>query len=156
MSSTENSILIIMVMIGLLGLHYWDRDVAVKQAVQSVKDKYEIEYQDKALKAEEAANTLLNATLSDERKKHAELNDIINWQSTTIDGLRKRPTRSELNSAVAEARKACTGAELYREDGEFLTGEAARAERIRVERDHLYEQYERARQKLDALKGDAG
>jgi hypothetical protein len=47
--------------------------------------------------------------------------------------------------STAEARPAaagCTGKELYRPDGEFLAGEAARADETRVLLKQCREQYE--------------
>ena len=69
--------------------------------------------------------------------------------------LRKRPTREQAkeraSSNPTSAPKTCTGAELPREDAEFLTGEAANAELIAKERDFYYERYEQSRLRLEAL-----
>ena len=69
--------------------------------------------------------------------------------------LRKRPTREQAkeraSSDPTSAPKTCTGAELPREDAEFLTGEAANAELIKQERDFYYEHYEQSRVRLEAL-----
>jgi len=144
---------VIVIIAALFGLHYYDRHKAVERAETALISKYEADYQKKVIDAQKASNNLLAAVIEDERVKNEALSNINAWQSATIDSLRKRPTRSQLNSAVAEARKACTGAELYREDGEFLAGEAARAEKLIKERDYYYEQYERARLALEALQG---
>lgn len=133
-----------------VGWHYYDRSQAITAAETALNDKYDREYQQKVLDAQKASSTLLAATIEDERIKNEALSNINAWQHATIISLQQRPTRSQLNSAVAEARKACTGTELYREDAEFLTREAARAERLIKERDFYYEQYERARLALEA------
>ena len=131
------------VVLGLLvGWHYYDRSEAITAAETALIAKYDKVYQEKVLKAQEASNDLLAATIEDERVKNEALSDINAWQHATIISLQQRPTRAQLNSAVAEARKACTGAELYREDAEFLAREAARAERLIKERDFYYERYE--------------
>ena len=47
--------------------------------------------------------------------------------------LRDRPERPADLSASATSGMACTGAGLYRADGEFLIGEAARADETRLQ-----------------------
>lgn len=57
-----------------------------------------------------------------------------------LDGLRNRPARSEVpGSSPADGQAGPgTGAALYREDGRFLAGEAARAETLRNELRRCY------------------
>jgi hypothetical protein len=65
--------------------------------------------------------------------------------------LHNRPDRPTPGGAVAPAAgnpPACTGAGLYRQDSEFLAGEAAAAAAIAVERDKLWRDYDDARRKL--------
>ena len=59
--------------------------------------------------------------------------------AAVVDSLRDRPDRPADSGAVpgatsagAEPAAGCTGAQLYRPDGEFLAGEAARADRLRL------------------------
>lgn len=74
------------------------------------------------------------------------------------DSLRKRPTRPSQagSSATARSTGSCTGSELYREDAEFLAGEAARADKVTIERDYYYERYEDARNLLAGTKSVGG
>lgn len=65
--------------------------------------------------------------------------------------LSKRPKRTD-PPLSPEATSSCTGTQLYREDGEFLAGEASRAERIMQERDFYYERYEEARTQIERMK----
>jgi TolA-binding protein len=73
--------------------------------------------------------------------------------------LRSRPSRpagSSNGSAVAAAGAAAagaTGAQLYLQDGQFLAGEAARAERVLIERDECRRLYDEAREKLKTGQG---
>lgn len=70
------------------------------------------------------------------------------------DQLRNRPSRPAEGAASAAAASppvAHTGAGLYREDGEFLAGEAAAAAIIVGERDLCYAQYDAAREALKRL-----
>lgn len=66
-----------------------------------------------------------------------------------LTSLRERPVRPD-PTIYTEAGGSCTGRELYREDGEFLTREAARAERILEERNYYFAQYEALRKQLNA------
>lgn len=57
-----------------------------------------------------------------------------------LDGLRDRPERPAVPSSGGADGQAGpgTGANLYREDGEFLAGEAARADKLRAELARCY------------------
>lgn len=72
--------------------------------------------------------------------------------SALLERLRTRPDRPAAQtspaSAVASPGPSCTGAGLYRPDGEFLAGEAAAAQRIGFERDACYQRYNAARDAL--------
>lgn len=60
--------------------------------------------------------------------------------------LRNRPERPSgaAVSGSAATPVACTGAQLYREDGKFLVGEAARADRLRIQLADCQRQYDAA------------
>lgn len=81
---------------------------------------------------------------ADERKNHA-IRDLERSLAGAVSELRNRPERpAAIASATGsnpQAAQACTGAELYRPDAEFLAREAARAQRILIERDDLWEKY---------------
>lgn len=68
---------------------------------------------------------------------HAQLLDFIGAvYQRDLDSLRNRPPR-RVEVIRSGACTGVSGAELSRPDAEFLTGEAARAERIRTERDEI-------------------
>lgn len=75
-----------------------------------------------------------------------------------LDSLRKRPTRPTQtgSSTTAKTTGSCTGAELYRDDAEFLAGQAALADKVVIERDFYYERYESARRLLSGEKSTSG
>lgn len=107
---------------------------------QSRKDERELQAAaDKEREALDAANQKL-----DDRLRAA------------MRELRERPARPQPGApAVPQVAGAGTpswgtGAGLYRDDGEFLTGRADVAQRIRNQRDACYRQYEAARRKADA------
>jgi hypothetical protein len=56
--------------------------------------------------------------------------------------LRKRPSRPATITSNGQSCTQCTGAQLYAEDSIFLTGEAARADIIRVALQACYNQYD--------------
>lgn len=130
----------------LVAWHHYDK----RDAINRVHAEYAL----KAYKASENSHQttvdLLNSSLASLGKKDEEIKRISSSYDALVDSLRKRPTRD--SSPASSTPSTCTGAQLYREDGTFLAGEAARAERITKERDFYYEQYERARLSLDALK----
>ena len=85
-------------------------------------------------------------------KKNAQIKNINSQLNATVSELRKRPSRIEFSSnssSNASNTSPCTGAQLSREDGEFLAGEAARAQVLVAERDYYYNLYEQARIKLN-------
>lgn len=123
---------------------------------QNIIQEYSQEY------VEELRNTLRSTqNLNEHASKRVE--ELTN-ENTRIDLERRRLERSLLNrpyreeaprSAPSEPSTpslSCTGSELYREDGEFLTGEAARADKLIAERDFYWQSYENARKELENLK----
>lgn len=92
---------------------------------------------------------------ADKDKDHA-LSLLATANNALVISLRDRPNRpgSQANAVdgTSEVAKGCTGAELYRPDGEFLSREAARADRLAVELSACYVQYDNAREALKAPK----
>ena len=84
--------------------------------------------------------------------KDAKITELNTKLSSALSLLRNRPQRDN----PAAAGEACTGTKLFREDAEFLTREAARADQLIIERDYYYERYEAARRELAGQKSDAG
>lgn len=121
--------------------------------VEHVKNNINAEWMAKLNKAKEEARNveskLIDDALDMEREKNAKISSLDKHVASLNYRLQQRPSRSSSVSEDTGAGEACTGAQLYREDGIFLAGEAARAERIRIERDYYYEQYENVRKKLD-------
>jgi len=61
----------------------------------------------------------------------------------------KRPTSPTIIANDSNNRSSCTADKLYREDAEFLTREAARAEGVLIERDYYYDRYETVRKGIN-------
>lgn len=85
-----------------------------------------------------------------EEKSH-EITVLRRDHAAALERLRNRPQRPARapdvppTPSTAAPASGCTGAELYRQDGEFSAGEAARAEQIRIELKACYRRYDQAR-----------
>jgi len=96
-------------------------------------------------KAEEVANArakehqLQDATDQIRKDKDAQINAINNQLANALIELRSRPSR---NDKVSVNGQGGTGATLYAEDGQFLIGEAARADKLRAALQSCYAQYD--------------
>ena len=108
------------------------------QQLQAAKDAA-----DKAEKDIEAQSAQL---IKEKDEKISSLNGRVNALTRSLQQRAKRDSSVNLPPQVGET---CTGAQLFREDGEFLAGEAARADQLAIERDYYYEQYEQARKRID-------
>jgi len=116
-----------------------------------VTNQYEEKLRKQISQAEEAEALLRKKNHDALGAKENEINKLTARVSSLRSELLKRPSRQN-NPLPPSSPATCTGRELYREDGEFLAGEASTAERVRIERDYYYGQYEQARQQLERLK----
>jgi hypothetical protein len=98
-----------------------------------------------------------NLQLQADRLREEKDNEIrnLNARATALsNSLRDRPSRATTVAGTVSSSTGlscpaltCTGAELSREDGEFLAGEAARADEARTLLKQCYDQYNAVRQK---------
>lgn len=129
------------------------------QGVQAQWDKAEKErawQSQRNLERTRDAEATLQAAADTQRKQDAQAVADLNARVADLsERLRKRPARPEpavgAGSASGAGADLRTGAGLYREDGLFLTGEAAAARRIVVQRDTCYRLYGEAQAALEAL-----
>ena len=75
-----------------------------------------------------------------EKDKNDQINVINTQLANALVELRNRPSRPK--SETTNASTCGTGATLYAEDGSFLIGEAARADKLRSALQACYEQYD--------------
>lgn len=96
-------------------------------------------------------NSLQLSAIALEQSKDEKIKAISADLDAAIGRLSARPSRPA-SAAVpitpAAAGKNCTGANLFREDGDFLTREAALADAIVIERDTCYSYYDNAVEKV--------
>jgi hypothetical protein len=97
-------------------------------------------------KARKTEQVLIEQADAARKKKDNEIQVINNRLAAVTSELRKRASR---NSQDPASCKGGTGSTLFAEDGEFLVGEAARADRIREALRECYERYESLRQELN-------
>lgn len=136
---------------GLYVGHLYLVDKAVDAKALSMKnefDKQMLESIEDATKTEDRLRNSLNKKIQERDKQianitaeHARLNRMLNT----------RPSRED-SSKTPGSESSCTGSKLYREDGEFLTGEAARAEKLIEDRDFYYQVYLKTYNELEELR----
>ena len=83
------------------------------------------------------------------QEKDREIRDITARNTALANSLRDRQTRpteaSSVPSTASAGSSACTGKDLYREDGEFLVRIAREADELRSALKQCYQQYESVR-----------
>lgn len=136
-----------------LGYSFWSARL-IAQGDAAGYARAEQKHQTAAAAARKVAadqTTALQSAADTARKAHnAALHDLDRVRAELLDRLRNRPERPASSthlpatSSAGGAATGCTGAQLYRADGEFLAGESARAEAVRVSLLACYAQYRRA------------
>jgi hypothetical protein len=86
------------------------------------------------------------------KTKDAQIRNLDTRLAAALDGLRNRPDRPGASDMPTDTGAAsatgCTGAQLYKRDGEFLVRESARADRLLADLAQCQDQYEAARSAL--------
>ena len=141
----NRAIAILALVAALLGVHYWSQGVAVRDAVKIATADLNKDWQAKVdedkVKSDEAQLELEETHYEELQARNKAFLDVNGKLNATIVSLRNRPTRTEYIALNPEAGNTCTGRELPREDGEFLAGEAASAQKVVAERDYYYNEY---------------
>lgn len=121
---------------------------AVEKAVHATKTEMVREYQKKldisVLEAISKSKTLQASADKIKEEKYEKLKSINSVLVSDLVSLQQRSKRSSSPSSTtnsADSSASCTAAQLYREDAEFLTREAARADEVILERDYYYNRY---------------
>jgi hypothetical protein len=136
---------------GLIGIHVYDKHSAVKKAVQEVHTSYSIKFEQVDRNAKEKLGELLLTQQIERENKDEEIRNISVKYANTLRMLNDRKERPKDSVQPSQAGSSCTGRELYREDGQFLAGEASAAEKVIVDRNYYYEQYENARKMIERI-----
>jgi hypothetical protein len=132
---------------------YYKGNSAGKSEVQQQWDKEKADQYAAYAKGQEEARKreqeMQGAADKLRREKDAEIKNINARATALANSLRDRQTRPTETSAVPSTASAgpsaCTGKELYREDGEFLVRVAREADELRAALKQCYKQYESVR-----------
>jgi len=132
---------------------YYKGNSAGKSEVQQQWDKEKAEQYAAYAKGQEEARRreqeMQGAADKLRREKDVEIRNINARATALANSLRDRQTRPTETGAVpsttSAGSSACTGKDLYREDGEFLVRIAREADELRVALKQCYQQYESVR-----------
>ena len=120
----------------------WDRERAAQEAEYALA-------QEEARAKEQALQANADAI---RQEKDREIRNLNARATALSNSLRDRPSRTTNESSVVSSAAnvgsgsaVCTGAELSKEDGEFLAREAARADELRASLKQCQSQYEAIR-----------
>jgi len=134
------------------GAGHWQGDDAGQAKVQAQWDKEKAkqmaEYAENMRIAREKEQALQQGADNLRQEKDREIRNINARSIALANSLRNRPERPAEGSPVSSTASACsaaTGAQLARGDGEFLTGYAADAARLKAALDQCVKQYETLR-----------
>ena len=146
MSTRAKIIALAAFLVALWAFHEYDKAQAVNEVVEQA-EKASKDYKERTERVQKTLDASHRLAL---KERDVKITSIERNLRSDIERLRNREVRPNVVT-ITETRETCTGTGLYREDAEFLTREAARAEKVRIERDYYWQQYEDARLKLGEL-----
>jgi hypothetical protein len=135
----------------LIAIHTYDKQSSIEKAVQEVHQSYSVAAKQVADNAKIELGVLRLEQQKERENKDEKIRNIGGERDAALRMLSTREKRSKGSGEHTEVRAACTGRELYKEDGEFLTREASRAEQLIVERDFYFGQYESVRLMIERI-----
>jgi hypothetical protein len=139
---------------------WWAYNAVYDRGAQSVqaqwdKERASLQAQSAKAAADALATTKQLAQAMDKQRSntHAQISALNASLGAAVAGLRERPGRDNAGGVpvdtVTGARTGATGADLLRQDGEFLAREAARADRLRLELVQCQDAYSAAREAVN-------
>jgi hypothetical protein len=131
-----------------IGYHEYDKATVVQRTREELSAQYNQKLLEASQKVLQAQKKMQLDSDIKQQEKDAQIKDINSLLANALNELRNRPKRPADSSTDTKIGSSCTGRELYQQDAEFLTREAARADRILVERNYYYNQYESIRRSL--------
>ena len=156
----NSKVKLLILAIALISLFAWHK-VLVHEAVTEAVAEVELNISKENFRLKERS---LNAQIelqqsfdNIQKDKDAKIKNLNARVASLTRSLQERPSRPESsgvpdNSRIEETRQGSTGVGLYREDSQFLLGEAARAELIKEELLGCYKSYDAAKEALDRYK----
>ena len=157
LNSKVKLLILALVLVSLFAYHKVLVHEAITEAVAEVElniSKENFKLKERSLNAQIELQQSFDNIQKDKDAKIKNLNARV---ASLTRSLQERPSRPESsgvpdNSRIEETPKGATGAQLYRQDGEFLAREAARAELIKEELLGCYKSYDAAKEALDRYK----
>jgi hypothetical protein len=138
------------------GGYYSGRNSGMAEVQQAWDKEKTAQYTQYAKAMEESVEKQQQLQMGADRlrqEKDREIRDIAARNTALVNSLRDRQSRPTTqtgtvpnSTGAGSTVTACTGAELYRPDAEFLAREAARADELRVALKQCFAQYEAVRQ----------
>ena len=150
-------IILIVILVSLFSYHKALVNKAVREAVAEIElnlAKENFKLKERSLNAQIALQESFDNIQKDKDAKIKNLNARVASLTRSLQERPNRPDSSGVSndSRVEESKPGSTGVGLYREDSEFLLGEAARAEMIKEELLTCYKSYDAAKEALDRYK----
>lgn len=149
----------LLALLSLLGCGLWWAGAALYAAGQKdVRVRWDADVVargEATRRAEEAARvreqTMAASFARRDKEKHDAQIKLVADYAAVVASLLSRPDRPGPDAGAAGAGRAvgCTGAELYRPDGEFLAREAARAEGVRLQLKSCQGKYDEVRKAVN-------
>ena len=150
-------VILSIVLISLFAWHKVEVNKAVTEAVTEIQlnlAKENFRLKERSLNSQIALQESFDNIQKDKDAKIKNLNARVASLTRSLQERPNRPDSSGVSndSRVEESKPGSTGVGLYREDSEFLLGEAARAEMIKEELLTCYKSYDAAKEVLDRYK----
>ena len=144
MSTRAKIIALAAFLVALWAFHEYDKAQAVNEVVKQA-EKASKDYKERTERVQKTLDASYRLAL---KEKDVKITSIERNLRSDIERLRNREVRPNVVT-ITETRETCTGTGLYREDAEFLTREASRAEILRAHIKSLESQYEMVRKLIN-------
>ena len=137
-----------------VGGYHTGRDSGMAEVQQAWDKEKTAQYAQYAKAMEESVEIQQQLQMGADKlrqEKDREIRDITARNTALANSLRDRQSRpttpaGAVSNSSGAGQSACTGKQLYREDGEFLVGVAREADELRAALKQCYAQYDAARQ----------
>lgn len=150
----EIAVTVLVIAAGWYGYHAIYESGADSVRVKWAADKKDMAEQSAQISADALATTkALTETIERQRSDTRAQISLLNTSlASAVAGLRDRPSRDSSGGVPRDtatgAAAGATGADLLRQDGEFLVREASRADSLRLQLAQCQDQYNAAREAL--------
>ncbi len=156
----NSKVKLLILAIVLISLFAWHKVLVHEAATEAVAEfelnisKENFKLKERSLNAQIELQQSFDNIQKDKNAKIKNLNARVASLTRSLQERTSRPESSGVpdNSRIEESKPGATGAGLYREDSQFLLGEAARAEVIKEELLGCYKSYDAAKEALDKYK----